>query len=60
MLLAYKIEPLSNESQKEYLNKTYGTIRHCYNQLLDHFSKDISNVCDSQIRVIFSRMRMSV
>jgi putative transposase len=39
MLLAHKIELLPNENQKEYLNKACGTVRHCYNQLLAHFSK---------------------
>ena len=39
MLLAHKIELQPNEAQKEYLNKACGTVRHCYNQLLEHFSK---------------------
>ncbi len=37
MLLAHKIELQPNEQQ--YLNKACGTVRHCYNQLLEHFSK---------------------
>jgi len=39
MLLAHKIELQPNEAQKEYLNKAYDTVRHCYNQMLGHFSK---------------------
>jgi len=39
MLLAHKIELQPNEAQREYLNKACGTVRHCYNQLLEHFSK---------------------
>ncbi|MEZ5672843.1 MAG: transposase [Thiotrichaceae bacterium] len=39
MLLADKIELQPNEIQKEYLNKACGTVRHCYNQLLEHFSQ---------------------
>ncbi|GEM_PF-4498691 len=39
MLLAHKIELQPNEAQKEYLNKCCGTVRHCYNQLLERFSK---------------------
>ena len=39
MLLAHKIELQPNEAQKEYLNKACGTVRHCYNQLLERFSK---------------------
>jgi putative transposase len=39
MLLAYKIELQPNKAQKEYLDKACGTVRHCYNQLLEHFSK---------------------
>jgi putative transposase len=39
MLLAHKIELQPNEAQKEYLNKCCGTVRHCYNQLREHFGK---------------------
>ncbi len=39
MLLAHKIELQPNKAQKEYLNKACGTVRHCYNQLLEHFSQ---------------------
>ncbi len=37
MLLAHKIELQPNEAQ--HLNKACDTVRHCYNQLLEHFSK---------------------
>jgi|GEM_PF-2509911 hypothetical protein len=37
MLLAHKIELQPNEAQKEYLNKCCGTVRHCYNQLREHY-----------------------
>jgi len=39
MLLAHKIELRPTAEQKEYLNKACGTVRHCYNQLLERFSK---------------------
>jgi len=39
MLLAHKIELRTTAAQKEYLDKACGTKRHCYNQLLEHFSK---------------------
>ncbi len=39
MLLAHKIELRPTEEQKEYLNKACGTARHCYNQLVERFSK---------------------
>jgi len=39
MLLAHKIELRPTEEQKEYLNKACGTARHCFNQLLEHFSR---------------------
>ncbi|EDZ65517.1 transposase, IS605 family [Nitrosococcus oceani AFC27] len=39
MLLAHKIELRPKASQAEYLNKSCGSRRHCYNQLLEHFSK---------------------
>jgi len=37
MLLAQKIELQPNEAQ--HLNKIWGIIRHCYNQLLEYFSE---------------------
>lgn len=39
MLLAHKIELRPDTQQAEYLNKAFGIRRHCYNQLLEHFSK---------------------
>lgn len=39
MLLAHKIELRPTLEQKEYLDKACGSKRHCYNQLLAHFSK---------------------
>jgi putative transposase len=39
MLLAHKIELRPTKAQQEYLDKACGTKRHCYNQLLEHFSK---------------------
>ncbi|MFZ2727177.1 MAG: RNA-guided endonuclease TnpB family protein [Methylococcaceae bacterium] len=39
MLLAHKIELRPTLEQKEYLDKACGCKRHCYNQLLAHFSK---------------------
>jgi hypothetical protein len=39
MLLAHKIELRPMAAQQEYLDKACGTKRHCYNQLLEHFSK---------------------
>ncbi len=39
MLLAHKVELRPTEEQKEYLNKACGTVRHCYNQLLERFSQ---------------------
>ena len=38
MLLAHKIELRPTEEQKQYLLKAFGIRRHCYNQLLAHFS----------------------
>lgn len=39
MLLAHKIELRPTASQAEYLDKGCGSRRHCYNQLLNHFSQ---------------------
>ncbi|MFZ2727287.1 MAG: helix-turn-helix domain-containing protein [Methylococcaceae bacterium] len=39
MLLAHKIELRPTPQQKDYLDKACGCKRHCYNQLLAHFSK---------------------
>lgn len=39
MLLAHKFELRPTQEQAEYLDKACGSRRHCYNQLLDHFSK---------------------
>jgi putative transposase len=38
MLLAHKIELRPAIDQIEYINQACGCRRHCYNQLLDHFS----------------------
>ena len=40
MLLAHKIEVRPTPEQEEKLFQWVGTIRHCYNQLLVHFSQD--------------------
>jgi len=40
MMLAHKIELRPNVDQVDYLDRACGTRRHCFNQLLDHFSKD--------------------
>jgi len=39
MLLAHKIELRPTREQVTYLDKACGSRRHCYNQLLAHFSK---------------------
>ena len=39
MLLAHKIELRPTPEQTVYLDKACGSRRHCYNQLLSHFSK---------------------
>jgi putative transposase len=39
MLLAHKIELRPTPEQATYLDKACGSKRHCYNQLLAHFSK---------------------
>ena len=39
MLLAHKIELRPTPEQREYLDKACGSRRHCYNQLLEHFSQ---------------------
>lgn len=39
MLLAHKIELRPTPEQQVYLDKACGSKRHCYNQLLAHFSK---------------------
>jgi putative transposase len=39
MLLAHKIELRPTPEQATYLDKACGSRRHCYNQLLAHFSK---------------------
>lgn len=39
MLLAHKIELRPTPEQREYLDKACGHRRHCYNQLLEHFSQ---------------------
>jgi putative transposase len=39
MLLAHKIELRPTPEQAVYLDKACGSKRHCYNQLLGHFSK---------------------
>lgn len=38
MLLAHKIELRPTPEQREYLDKACGSKRHCFNQLLGHFS----------------------
>lgn len=40
MLLAHKIELRPTAEQATYLDKACGTRRHCYNQLLAHFSQE--------------------
>lgn len=40
MLLAHKIELRPTSDQMDYLNQACGSRRHCYNQLLAHFSKE--------------------
>lgn len=40
MLIANKIELRPTAEQADYLNRACGARRHCYNQLLAHFSKD--------------------
>jgi putative transposase len=44
MLLAHKIELRPTPEQAIYLDKACGSRRHCYNQLLAHFSK-LENKC---------------
>jgi putative transposase len=39
MLLAHKIELLPTPAPADYLNRACGARRHCYNQLLAHFSQ---------------------
>jgi putative transposase len=39
MLLAHKIELRPSINQAAYLDKACGSRRHCYNKLLEHFSK---------------------
>jgi len=39
-LLAHKIELRPTQDQIEYLDKSCGCKRHCYNQLLEHFSQE--------------------
>lgn len=39
MLLAHKLELRPTAPQAEYLDKACGSRRHCYNQLLNHFSQ---------------------
>lgn len=38
MLLAHKIELRPNKAQAEFLERSCGSKRHCYNNLLSHFS----------------------
>jgi putative transposase len=38
-LLAHKIELRPSSEQREYLDRACGHRRHCYNQLLEHFSQ---------------------
>ncbi len=39
MLLAHKIELRPTPEQKKYFDRACGHRRHCYNQLLEHFSQ---------------------
>jgi putative transposase len=39
MLLAHKTELRPTPEQATYLDKACGSRRHCYNQLLEHFSQ---------------------
>ena len=39
MLIAHRIELRPTPEQASYLNQACGARRHCYNQLLDHFSQ---------------------
>ena len=43
MLLAHKIELRPTPEQATYLDKACGSKRHCYNQLLAHFSQPENN-----------------
>ena len=40
MLIAHKIEIRPTPDQADYLNRACGARRHCYNQLLAHFSQE--------------------
>ncbi len=40
MLLAHKIELRPTQEQADYLSRACGSRRHCFNQLLAHFSQD--------------------
>ena len=40
MLLAHKIELYPTKEQREYLDRSCGSRRHCFNQLLAHFKQD--------------------
>ena len=40
MLLAHKIELYPTAAQADYLDRACGSRRHCFNQLLAHFSQD--------------------
>jgi hypothetical protein len=64
MLLAHKVELRPTEEQKEYFNKCCGTVRHCYNQLLERFSQkenpfslQAANAFYREIRATFEMLR---
>ena len=40
MLLAHRIELRPTPKQAEYLDRACGSRRHCFNQLLAHFSRE--------------------
>jgi putative transposase len=59
MLLAHKIELRPTPEQQVYLDKACGSKRHCFNQLLAHFSKPENKWSkNSSVSVLYQRKKL--
>ena len=57
MLLAHRIELYPTAAQADYLDRACGSRRHCYNQLLAHFSQDGVKWSKTSAVEVYNRLR---
>jgi putative transposase len=57
MLLAHRIELYPSAAQADYLDRACGSRRHCYNQLLAHFSQDGVKWSKTSAVEVYNRLR---